>query len=184
MAILTNRRAALLVVGALASALIGASKGRAGEAHSEEAVKAAFLVRFTGYIDWPRDALGSGQFTIAVLGDPDVEYQLERLVPGHPIKNLPVQVRQIRSVRELGNAQVLFVGANHADDIHSLVAALGKRPVLVVTDSNRGLQEGGSVNFLVVDRRVRFEVSLAAADQAGLRIGSELLSVALHVAGP
>jgi hypothetical protein len=39
------------------------------------------------------------------------------------------------------------------------------------------------VNFISIDRRVRFEISLDAARRAGLGIGSELLSVAARVRG-
>ena len=39
------------------------------------------------------------------------------------------------------------------------------------------------VEALFVDRRVRFEVSLTAADHVGLRVSSELLSVAVRVQG-
>jgi hypothetical protein len=50
-------------------------------------------------------------------------------------------------------------------------------------DHPRGLDEGGVINFLIVDRRVRFEVSMNAAQRAGLRISSQLLSVAVRVRG-
>jgi hypothetical protein len=39
------------------------------------------------------------------------------------------------------------------------------------------------LNFVTVDKRVRFEISLIAAERAGLRISSELLSVAIRVHG-
>jgi hypothetical protein len=39
------------------------------------------------------------------------------------------------------------------------------------------------LNFLTIDRRVRFEVSLTAAGQAHLKISSELLGLAVRVFG-
>ncbi|MEJ0007111.1 MAG: YfiR family protein [Steroidobacteraceae bacterium] len=55
--------------------------------------------------------------------------------------------------------------------------------MLVVTASDHGLEDGSCVNFLFVDRRVRFEVSMTAADHLGLKVSSELLSVAVRVQG-
>jgi len=37
------------------------------------------------------------------------------------------------------------------------------------------------VNFLMADNRLRFEVSLPAAKRAGLKVSSEMLSVAVRV---
>jgi hypothetical protein len=42
---------------------------------------------------------------------------------------------------------------------------------------------GSVLNFVIVDKRVRFEISLTAAERAGLKISSELLSVAVRVHG-
>ena len=61
------------------------------------------------------------------------------------------------------------------------IASIASRPVLIVTDEERGLDDGGIINFIEADRRVRFEVSLTAASRAGLTISSELLSVAARV---
>jgi hypothetical protein len=171
--------AALLLYGAIAIS----PKLTAQETYSEDAVKAAFLYRFTDYVDWPADALQSPVFTIAVLNDPAVEAQLERLQPAHPIHGRSVQIQSLTSVRDLRNAQMLYVGGHDSAELRRVVMAVGSRPVLVVTDYDSALNSGSVVNFVLMDRRLRFEVSLDAADQLGLRIGSELLSVAVRVQG-
>ena len=63
------------------------------------------------------------------------------------------------------------------------ITSLAGRPVLIVTDEEQGLEEGSTVNFMLVDHRLRFEVSLTAAGHSGLKISSELLSVAARVEG-
>lgn len=173
-----TRLAALLV------ALI--SFGFAPHAHaqySETEVKAAFLYRFTGYVDWPAEALEQQSFTIAVLGSSEVVDELQRLVPGRSIKNMPAQVRRIRRVKEIGDAQVLYIAAAYPERIKQVMRELGSKSVLVVSDRPNGLEDGAMVNFVTLDRRVRFEISIAAADRARLKIGAELLSLAARVLG-
>ena len=46
-----------------------------------------------------------------------------------------------------------------------------------------GLDDGSMINFLLVHRHVRFEISLATARRAGLTISADLLSVATHIKG-
>jgi uncharacterized protein DUF4154 len=154
----------------------------AADQYREDAVKAAFLYRFTGYVDWPIDEATPEQFTIAVLGADAVAAELAKLLPGHDVDGLPTRVRQVRSIKEIGNAQMLYIGPEYSGDMRAAINAV-PRHVLVVTDSGEGLDDGSAVNFLLVDRRVRFEISLDAADHAGLKVSSELLSVAARVRG-
>ena len=160
-----------------------ASPGRAADTYSAETVKAAFLYRFGGYVTWPPDALKGPRFTIAVLGGNEVANELERLLPQHPIQNRPAQVVRIRRVQDADDAQILYVGPGHAADLQAIIAPVARRPILIVSDSEQGLDGGSAVNFLLVDRRVRFEISLAAAERSGLKISAELLSVAARVEG-
>lgn len=153
------------------------------EIYPADSVKAAFLYRFTGYVDWPGEALSQSEFTIAVLGSDAITEELGKLLQQHSIKNLPARVRAIRSAGELAGAQMLYVGTQYAGDLRSLIDSLASQPVLVVTDSQRGLDDGSTVNFLLADRRVRFEISLSAAARAGLKLRPDLLAVAAHVRG-
>jgi hypothetical protein len=153
---------------------------RADEAYSRDEVIAAYLYRFTNYIDWPQQARGG--FVIDVYGDPGVARALRRLLPGHPIHNEIAEVREIRSVRDLGDPQMMYVGEAHADFLRAVASDAG-RHMLVVTNEAQGLDVGSALNFVTVDKRVRFEVSLTAADRAGIKISSELLSVAIRVHG-
>lgn len=168
---------ALLVAGS------AAPNAHAGDRYQEDAVKAAFLYRFTGYVDWPRDALDRPGFTFAVLAGDAVASELGRLLAGRTVKNLPAQVRVIRSVREAGDAQLLYVGTTYTGDLEDIVENLGARPVLVVTDRPDALNAGSAVNFMLVDDRVRFEISMPAVVRARLWIQPPLLAVAARVRG-
>lgn len=156
---------------------------RSADSYSEDAVKAAYLYRVVGYVGWPAQGSGSRPFTIAVLDAPGVARELRRFLPTHPLNGGTAQVREITRVQDCGAAQMLFVGAGHADFLNALSAPGVAKALLVVTDEAGGLQSGSVLNFLTIDHRVRFEISLSAADREHLKISSELLSVAIHVQG-
>jgi hypothetical protein len=160
----------------------GAQSATDGQ-YSEDAVKAVFLYRFTSFVDWPAEPAPPAQFAIAVLDADGVADALGRLLPAHQIKERPAVVRKIARVRDLGDARILYVGAERAEELTAAVAATAGRPVLLVSGSPRALERGSAINFLLVDQRIRFEVSLSAANRAGLKISSELLSVAIRVVG-
>lgn len=175
----TSRQVAwVIAIGCLGGLL----PAQAAEKYSEAAVKAAFIHRFSGYVDWPGDVAAT-RLTIAVMGDAEVASQLEALVARQSSFGRPTEVVRATKPAELGAAQIVYLGTATRREVRNLIAAVATRPVLTVTDDERGLDQGATVNFLVVDRRVRFEVSLTAAQRAGLRISSDMLSVATRVVG-
>lgn len=177
-----SRRCLAAVVASVLAGLLGAATARSGvESYSEDAVKAAFLLRFAEYVDWPPAALASGRFTVAVIGADGVVANLQHLLPGYSIKNLPTQVRPIRSIQELGDSQMLYLGRGQNDALRAALVRALAQPILLVTDEEQNLDAGGAVNFVLIDQRVRFEVSLPAAERSGVTISSELLSVAYRV---
>jgi hypothetical protein len=175
-----SARAAILGLLALWGA---ASPAHAADTYSEESVKAAYLYRFAGYVNWPDQTSPDAPFTIAVLGSPGVARELRHLVPGHLINNRPVQIRELTGAGDLGKPQILYVGAGHAESLRGAVPPAGLPSTLLVTDEEGGLNAGSALNFLIIDRRVRFEISLPAADRSGIKISAELLGVAVRVRG-
>jgi hypothetical protein len=156
---------------------------RAQTPYPAQAVKSAFIYRMTGYVEWPASALQREHFTFAVVGADEIANELERLLTNRTIKNLPVRIRRGSAIADQSDAQVLVVGAKYTGNLSRDFAQIGAKPMLTITDLPKGLERGSIVNFIGIDRRVRFEISLDAAHRAGLSVGSELLSVAARVRG-
>lgn len=173
---------------ALAAALFcgpgGPGSARAAPpSYSEDEIEAAFVYRFAGFVSWPAEAPGPSVFTVAVLDDDAVAGDLERMLAGTQLQGRHAQVRRITSIGQLGDARILFIGESSESRLRHWLASIGSRPVLVVTSQPGGLDDGSTINFLVTDHHVRFEISLAAARRAQLNISAELLSVATRVEG-
>jgi len=170
--------AAILLIGSPLAAQ--PTTAAASSAYSEAEIKAAFLYNFGSYVQWPREAGAADPITFALLNAPGVEEALERLVQGRTLQNRPVRVRRLRSVNELDDEEILFIGPGENGRLRQLIAAVDG-PTLIVTDAPDGLALGSMINFQLVDQRVRFEVRLPAAEAAGLMLSARLLSAALRV---
>jgi len=163
----------------IAVAMLGTSLTQAAQ-FSVDAVKAAYLFRFAQYVEWP--ALpADASFVIAISGAEDVAVHLERLLPGMSVHGRRAIVRRVTRVQELDGVHILYIGANAFARTRALRVSASERPILIVTDNERGLDGGGVINFIEVNRNLRFEISLNAADRSGLKINSALLSVAARV---
>jgi hypothetical protein len=173
-----------LVVRMALAALVAAScalpRAFAQPAYSEDEVKAAFLYHFGTYVQWPAPA-DDDAITIAVLGAPTIVAQLQRFLPNRSIQGRAVAVRALTTLDDLRSDEILFIGAEFNGRLRELIDTVDARPILIVSDARDGLDQGAMVNFQLVDRRVRFEISLPAAQSAGLMLSSRLLSAALRV---
>lgn len=163
------------------TALCVALPGAAQETYDEDSVKAAFIYHFATFVAWPESAREEPEFVIAVLGDDEIAEELDRYLPGHSIQGRPMRARQIDSIEELGDEDVLFIGAGRSHTLDRDLQAVKGQPILVVTDAEGALDKGSMINFRLVDQRVRFEISLPSAEQSGLVLSSRLLAAAMRV---
>lgn len=154
---------------------------QAAEPVAESSVKAAFLYKFAGYIDWPpaRFAAPGSPFVIGVMHDDDVAAELGRLLPGRSVGTHPVVVRRVKPGDSFADVQLALIGGENPD--RAAIRAAEQSGALVVTESPGGLEAGSAINFVVGDEHVGFEVSLEAARKSGHHISSRMLSVARRV---
>jgi hypothetical protein len=148
---------------------------------SADAVKAAYLFRFASYVEWPDSTREAAVFVIGVMGAEDVAVHLERLLSGMSVRGRPAKVRRVREAEDLAGVHILYIGANVFRSSRPLRSRAIERPILLVTDADDGLDGGGVINFVELNRNLRFEISLDAAERSGLKIDAALLSVALRV---
>lgn len=175
-------RAGLRALLACAVLCAGTAPAQAPGSAPEQSIKAAYLYNFGAYVHWPELALPPGEpLTIGVLEDELVAGELEEITRERHVNGRAVEVRRLAADDPLDGLQILFVGGERADVPSELAADAQARSILVVTESGGGLGGGSAINFLLVDQRVRFEVSLDAADASGLAISSRLLAVAERV---
>ncbi len=152
----------------------------AAGASLERSVKAAYLFKFLGYVEFAAPLEAGAPLLVGVLGADDVAAEVTRLTAGRTVNGRTVTVRTLRDGDPVAGLQMLFVGADTERPLQTLRSA-AQGGVLTVTEDENGLQQGAVINFRLVEERIRFEVSLPAAERSNIRLSSRLLSVAYHV---
>jgi hypothetical protein len=148
------------------------------------AVKAAFLLNFARFIDWPEEALPqrARQVRFCVLGDDNVADALQRLLTA-PLHRGPelLLVRLgssgARDPRELKRCQVLFVSGAERSVAEAAVEQVSGSAVLTVSDLE-GFSRIGIAELYLENERMRFALNIQHAQRAGLKLGSPLLKLA------
>ena len=90
----------------------------------ERAVKAAYLSKFLGYVDFPGGPLDPGApYVVGVAGAEDVAGELTRLTTGRMVNNHAVVVRRMHDGDAAGGLHLLFIGADERAGEAALVKA-------------------------------------------------------------
>lgn len=146
-------------------------------------IKAAFLYKFTGYVEWPKSSFKdtNSPITIGVVGADEIADELRHIVAGRSVQSRPLNVIAVNKESDLNGVHLLFIGRDATARLARLIETARQRPILTVTDVPEGLERGSMINFVMVKRRVQFEISVDVAEKAGLVLSSRLLAVALRV---
>jgi hypothetical protein len=152
----------------------------------EYEIKAAFLYHFGKFIEWPEETKGIPRpefFQICILGDDPFGKSMNAF-QGKTIRAQKVLVSRIASIDEISEnspCRILYVSPSEKNDLSAILIKVKGYPVLTVADQKDGADAGAMINLITLDQRVRFEINLKAALNAGIQINSKLLKLAVQI---
>lgn len=151
----------------------------AGRMQSEYEVKAAYVYRFTQFVEYP--AREGKPFVVGILGRDPFGQSIDQAFKDKKIYGRNPVVRRISSVAEAKECDLVFIGASAAGKLPELLGEIRALPILTVADSPGLMAKGVMINLFMEDNKVRFEVNTISAKAAGLTISSRLLALAKTV---
>ena len=148
----------------------------------EYEIKAAYLFTFARFVEWPaRSDRDDSSFTICVLGTDPFGAALDTTLADAVIRGRKVGARRITAPEAATGCHVVFVSASEERRMAATISSLTASGTLTVSDAPKFAERGGMIQFVTAANRVRFEINLASAREAGLTMSSELLRVASAV---
>ncbi len=116
-----------------------------------------------------------------ILGEDPFGNALEGFIKNKTINGRTLLIKRSRRVEDLKDCQVLFISRSEQARHAQILTALKGLNILTVGDTEEFLANGGMINFKMQDGKLRFEINVATAQGAVLKIDSELLDLALAV---
>jgi hypothetical protein len=143
-------------------------------------VKAKYLAVIGSFVEWPPDTFADAYepFVIGVVGRYSFGISLADEIKGKKIHGRKVQIRAKKFGDNLRDCQIVFISDSEVARMEPILNSLRGTHVLAVGESEGFLEAGGALNFVMEDRRVRFDANLPAAARAKLRISAQLLMAA------
>jgi hypothetical protein len=147
---------------------------------TEYEVKAGFLYHFGWFVDWPAATVQRSEpaFIIGVLGASPFGDVLDDVMQGKAIHERPVVIQYYQRVEDALSSHILFISAAEEPRLSSILTVLDGASVLTVSDMARFAERGGMIALRIVDRKVHFDINVAATEHAGLKLSSQLLRLA------
>jgi hypothetical protein len=173
-------RRILLITSSAVIILAFASPAFSQDDKGEYEVKAAFLLNFVRFAEWPASTFADSDqpIVIAILGDDPFDPKVLDGLAKKTVNGRTLSIRHLKSVGELGVCNVLFVGRLKDKDVESLLVAIKGRAILTVGDGPRFLKAGGMIQFCLIDDKIRFEVNLEQVEASSIKLSAKLLGVA------
>lgn len=145
-----------------------------GQQPTEYQIKAAYLLNFTKFIEWPPTAYGDAEtpFTICIAGHDPFGAVIDQVVDGEAVNGRKIVVRRLET-QSATSCHMIYGG--------KAVPGPSQSGVLTVGEGETFVKNGGIIGFVVENRRVRFDINQRVAQRAGILLSSKLLSVARAV---
>ncbi|TAK90130.1 MAG: YfiR family protein [Verrucomicrobia bacterium] len=149
--------------------------------------KALYLFNFAKYTEWPKDAFAGDDapFVLGILGKDPFGKDLE-VIKGKTVRGRKLEVKYFSTLEEVSGCQLLFIALSETNNLAQILKALENTSVLTIAEADGFLQASGMIN-LVTEKKtagtqsVAFEVNLAAAQKANLKLDAQLLKLARNV---
>lgn len=180
-----------LVRSLIALALLLGLVARPGMAQPlESQIKSAYVLNFAKLVAWP--AVAEGTMTLCVVGGNvlgGVLAELEgRKAGGRELRVVHYTPEKILNLHPntdsvLGGCQMVFIGESEQSRFVPIIKALGNSSALTISDIEGFAEKGGCIGLRYRDNKIVFEINLAAANKAKLRLPAQLLNLASYVFG-
>ncbi len=163
-----------LVLGIGAS---GGSQSVAADTSPEYLVKAAFLYKFTKFVDWPPESSSEEVLGLCVLGDNPFNSALKS-IEGKTVRGKRLSISNLDALDQTSECHLVFVSQSEEQRLPQIFRYLQDHHVLSVGDMDDFAKQGGVIGLVTEQNKIRFEINVAAARRAGLNISSNLLRLA------
>lgn len=150
-----------------------------GEVASEGQLKAAYLVNFLKYIEWPgtRTTVNICLFGRDSLGPYLANYE------GRQVGGRELRIRKVNSPEQLADCQELFIPETEEARAGAVLRWVDKQAILTVSDAETFARDGGAIALIRTEGRLQFDINADALNRANLKASSQMLRLARQVIG-
>jgi hypothetical protein len=143
-------------------------------------LKAAFIYNFTKYIEW-KESGEQNEFIIGVIGSSPISDPLAELVKSETVDNKKITIKRFNKPADITFCHILFISQNSSIPLDDILAKTTGKGILIISEQDGYAEQGTGINFVIVNRKLKFEANVKAINAAGLTASSQLLKLAIII---
>ena len=171
----------LLLSGILSVTAIANANGEEKD-FPEAKIKAAYLYNFLRFIEWPEDVKTINH--ICIVGHNGEFKSAVNSLRALSIDEQPILIKEFSeglNLQGLASCKIIFVTSRASHRQKMITNIMKNKSILTVGESRGFADQGGIINFVKINDKIRFEINLSVANKAGIRIPAKILRIATRV---
>jgi hypothetical protein len=152
---------------------------------NEYEIKAAYLLQFSNFVEWldSDSANLHAPMRVCFVGQDPLSSALARMIADHPSNGPSLVLRSVRHGEPIDDCHILYISRSEGKYIPQILDSVRNASVLTVGETEQFAAEGGMIQLVVEENRIKFKINPSAASKARIRISSRLLLLA-QIVGP
>jgi len=147
-------------------------------AQNIQTIKVALTYNFAKYTQWPHSDTVS-EFNFCYFSDTYTK-DFEKIVH-KKIKTQNISTVLIEDISDLGQCNVVYVGAAAEPKINAILSAVKNKAILTVSNVPDFTNLGGMIELVLVNNKLRFKVNMKEILNSQLKMSSHVLKLAIDV---
>lgn len=136
-----------------------------------------YIYNFTKYIQWPNSG---SDIKISILGNQqEAVNAFKAMADAKSGTGKQFTIKVVNNPGEIGACDILFVPGNYSNLAVDAIKKLTGQNTLIVTEKEGMIDQGSGINFVLVENKLKFELSKSNLDRAGLKVSSQLIQMAI-----
>lgn len=147
---------------------------------SEYNLKAAFIYNFTKFIEW-KTSPTDNEFIIGIIGASPINDPLVEVIKTETVDGKKIIIKHFDKAADISDCHILFISRSAGAALDDILAKTAGKGMLIVSEQDGYAKGGTAINFVIVNRKLKFEANVKAINAAGLAASSQLLKLAIIV---
>ena len=150
----------------------------------EEKIKASYVFNFIRFIQWPEELLVQKQepINVCVINRRGDFIKAFQPVVGKKVNGHRLELQKIKIEDEVSQCHLVYIDKYEKNKIKRFLESQKNQRILTISDIDTFCKQGGMIGIVNKKGKIRVEINLQVARQAGFHISSNLLEVASIVA--
>lgn len=166
----------------LGMALVMLVAGGMNEAYAQSTgiyrLQSLFLYNFTKHVKWSNS---EGQtFTIGIFGNANAAKEIESNLSNKVVWGKKINVVQIHAAADVSQCQIVYIPKSNKKKILDFIDTMDLSNTLLVTEDDL-TGEGAAISFVFDHSKMKFKISKARIEHAGLKVSGALVSIGIPV---